>query len=390
MSQRRGNGEGSISKRSDGRWQGQISIGRDKTTGKLKRVTYYGKTRKIVSDKIKEALAEYQKGRFIEKSMVLFNDYLDQWLKGKKVSISVNTYAKYDILSEKHIRDTIGKYTLQQLTRADIQNLITEKSQVLAPKTVAEIYMIIKNVMALALDDGIIPRNVCHKIQLPTIKPPEIKILTEEEITIVLQACMGKAIYDPIFLSYSTGLRRGEVLGLSYDDIDFNNNTININKSWVFVKGIPQWSDTATGTKTAAGKRIIAVPDAAMDMLRKRKESHPNDTYVCQCSSGMPMSPNNYTRDLKKYIKRKVAEINAKRIKEDPEADLVNDINISPHDLRHNFATKLIALNVHDRLIQEQLGHKDLRATRRYTHAVLEDQQKAIALLNTHLEKINQ
>lgn len=384
---KRGNGEGSISKRSDGRWQGQISLGRDVLTGKIKRPTFYGKTRKEVADKIKLALADYHKGVFIEKKNITFQKYLLQWLQTKKIAISSNTYAKYETLSRNHLIPALGDIELQKITRIDIQDFIAQKSISLSPKTIAELHMIIRNVIDMAVEDNIIIRNICNKIQLPTIKEPNIKILSEEEIGIVLRGCTGTYIYDPVFLTYSTGLRRGEALGLTYKDIDFKNSTININKSWVSIKGIPKWSDTATGTKTKSGKRVVAVPQAAMTMLRQRRIDHPDDTYVFQNKNGLPLNPNNYTRDLKKYIKKEVDLVNQHRLAENPKSPLV-EISISPHSLRHNFATKLVALNVHDRLIQEQLGHRDLRATRRYTHAVLEDQQKAISLLDQHLSSV--
>lgn len=384
---RRGNGEGSISKRPTGTWQGQISLGRDPVSGKVKRPTFYGRTRKEVAEKIKAALAEHQKGEYIEKNIVTVAQYAKDWLAGKQVSKSENTYAKYESLVRIHITPGLGDIPLQQLTRSTIQDFITEKAKQRAPKTIAELHMIISNIVEMAVEDRVIPRNVCKKIELPTIIEQPIKILTEEEVTIILTAVFGSLIYDAVFLEYSTGMRRGEVLGLAYDDLDFDNNMIDINKTWVMVKGKAQWSDTATGTKSSAGKRKIPCPAEAMELLKKRSEDNPSHKYVFQAATGLPLRPDTYYHMFKDLIKKELKRRHTEALKEDPDAEL-ETINISPHDLRHNFATKLVTLNIHDRLIQAQLGHIDMRATRRYTHAVTEAQQAAVNKMSAHLNAV--
>lgn len=368
MARKRGNGEGSISQRPNGLWQGQISLGRDEETGKTKRATFYGKTRREVANKISDALADQQKGEFIEKNTVKFNHYLKLWLKNKETSLSKNTISKYKSLSENHIEKPLGNIELQKLTRQDIQDLIN--SSKLSPKSLAEIHMIVKNVIELALEDGTVRKNVCRKIQMPVIKEKQIKILTPKQISAILKECYKTRIYDIVLLELTTGLRRGEILGLTWDDIDFKNKTININKSWIVVDGIPQWSDTETGTKTKSSNRVVAIPDETIDELQQRQLLHENDTYVFQDKNGNPYNPNNFLRDFKKYAKKAGIE------------------DFSFHDLRHNYGTQLAAVNTHTRLIEAQLGHKDYRSSRRYIHATEKGQHDAARKIGKVLKNI--
>lgn len=389
MAKKRGNGEGSISKRPNGTYQGQITIGRDPETGKLKRPTFYGKTRKEVAEKIKLALAEAQKGEFIEKDTVTVGHYADDWLKGKDTSGSKNTYAKYESLVRIHIKPELGSVPIQQAERSTIQDFITEKSKSLSPKTIAEIYMIVCNIFDLAVEDRIIGRTPCRKIGLPTIVVPKPHILSEDELSIVMTGCYDSVIYEAVLLEYGAGTRRGETLGLAVGDLDFDANTIDINKSWVMVKGKPQWSDTATGTKNATSKRKIPCPKPVMDSLKKRTDAHPEYKYVFEAEgTGLPMRPDTYYHMLQKLIEKEINRRNAALLKENPEAELIQSFKVTPHSLRHNFATKMVVLNIHDRIIQSQLGHGDLRSTRRYTHVVEESQQAAIDQMSESINKV--
>lgn len=243
------------------------------------------------------------------------------------------------------------------MTRQNIKKLINDSA--LSPKSLAEIHMIIKNILNLAVEDNVLKKNVCSKIELPVIKEKEIVISTDDQTNAILAECFGTRIYDIVLLELATGMRRSEILGLTWDDIDFVNNTININKTWIVVNGVPQWSDTATGTKTKAGRRIIAVPEEAMNELQRRSILRPDDVYVFQNKNGTPHNPNKFLRDFKKHAANAGVD------------------KFPFHSLRHNYGTQLAALNTHTRLIEAQLGHSDYRTSRRYIHATEKGQHEA-------------
>lgn len=267
-------------------------------------------------------------------------------------------------MSRIHIKPALGDYEVQKLTRNDIQNFITAKSEVRSPETIASIHMVLKNVLEVAVNDKKIPCNPCSKIELPKIIEPKIRILTEEEMTAILTATFGTKIYDVVFLEHSSGLRRGRILGLAWDDVDFDNITININKQWIVVNCVPQWSDV--NTKTPSSNRLVSVPRETISELESKREREPNSRYLFQSLDGKLPDPNNFRHSFKRYVTKAGKTINASRLKENPNAELIDLKSITFHDLRHNYATQLVALNVHTRLIQAQLGHSDERSTHRY------------------------
>ena len=385
MAKKRANGEGSVNKRKDGRWQASITLGRNEQ-GKPKRVTYYGHTRKEVSEKLKAALADQQKGTYIPPNQDELSVYVDAWLAAKKVSVSRNTYNKYENMARIHIKPVLGDYEVQKITRNDIQNFITAKSEVRSPETIASIHMVLKNILEVAVSDQKISRNPCTKIELPKIIEPPIRILTEEEMTAILTATFDTKVYDVVFLEYSTGLRRGEILGLNWDDIDFDNNTISVNKQWIVINGVAQWSDVKTKTKSST--RLVAVPPETITELEAKRKREPKTKYLFQSANGTLFDPNNFRRDFKTFANRGANQINEERLKENPEAELVDLSTVTFHDLRHNYATQLVALNIHTRLIQAQLGHSDERSTHRYTHATDQGQREAAEKIGQTLTAI--
>lgn len=375
VTNKRGNGEGTEPKWNEKRkvYECQATLGRT-PEGKLYRPVFTAPTRTECREKRDAAVAAYRGGNYIKSKKDTFDSYLQQWLDAKKPPIlQPTTWGKYEYLSRVHISPEIGKTPLQKLSRNIIQSAISQKSQKLAPATVREIHMIIKNVCALAVEDKIVAENPCKKIEMPKIVPPPINILSTEEMTKIMTACFGKngtQIYDVVFLELRTGQRRGEILGLMWSDINFETNEISINKSWIMINGKPGWSKTATGTKTEAGNRVITAPADAMAELQRRRAERPNDVYVFQAKNGLPLNPNVFRQHFKKRC------------------DTAGLKDTRFHDLRHNVGTMLAAAGIHQRLIEAMLGHKDYRSSRRYIHATKTSQQQVANVIGEALKGV--
>lgn len=363
MAKKRGNGEGSVSQRPNGTWQGQVSLGRDEN-GKMKRATYYGKTRREVAEKIKLALGEQQKGNLVPPVSDTLKSYILLWLEKKKLSVSIGTWHKYETNARINIIPTLGKEKIQKITKPLIQKFINERSNKLAPATVKILQMILHQVFDSAIDDGLIYRNPATKIELPKIEQREFTVLTEEQMTAILQQCHGTRLYPVVFVEYGTGLRRSEILALEWDSVDFINNTIMIKQSYVLVNGIPVLQKT---TKTEASKATIAVPKEITDYITTLPRT---GNFIFSQRNGKPLHPNAFYRDFKLKLEK------------------VGLKELHFHDLRHNYASKLVALNVHQRLIQAQLRHTDARTTNRYSHVTIAGQQEAAATLGTILPQL--
>lgn len=377
MPKKRGNGEGSISQRPDGRWQGQISLGRDINTGKLLRRTVYGKTRKEVAEKIKTLLADQQKGALIENTKTTFGEKLKYWLyQKKKISLSAGTWHVYETYSRVHLLPVFGDIEIQKITKPMVQSFITAKTETLAPASIKKLHLILQQIFEDAIEENLIIRNPASKVELPQIKERAIIPLSEKEMGAILTACHGTRLYPIVFVEYGTGLRRSEILALTWDNIDFKNNTLSINKTYVMINSKPILQHD---TKTQASKLPIAVP---VEIISYLKELPRTCDYVFPQQDGQPMNPNRFRRDFK----LKVAQAIKLLQKENPEYNGMNGVRF--HDLRHNYASQLVALNIHQRLIQAQMRHSDSRTTNRYSHTTLSGQQEVAATLNTAITVI--
>lgn len=368
---KRGNGEGSISKRPDGRWQGQISLGRDPLTGKLKRKTVYGKTRKEVSDKIKTLLADQQKGVLIKNTKALFQDKMNFWLyQKKKLSLNAGTWHTYETNCRVHLLPAFEDIEIQQITKHMIQSFITAKSEELSASTLKKIHMILKQIMQEAVEENLIIRNPAENIELPKIMDRDIRPLTKVEMAKILEVCYGTRLYPVILVEYGTGLRRSEILALTWDNIDYEKKTISINKTYVMVntKPVLQYD-----TKTKASKHPIAVPAGVIDFIQSLPKQ---SDFIFPQQDGQPQNPNCFRRDFKTKIKQASELLRL----EDPEYKGMEDVRF--HDLRHNYASQLVALNVHQRLIQAQMRHSDSRTTNRYSHITMAGQQESANILD--------
>lgn len=371
MSRKRGNGEGSISHRADGRWQAQLTYGRDEH-GRLIRKTKYGKTRAEARNLLEQMVAERDMGIVRATKQDTFGQRLHYWLyQKKKISVEEGTWTKYEINSRVHILPEFQDIPIGQITKPMVQEFITKKARELSPATVKILHMILHQVFEDAVDEGVILRNPAHKIDLPKTRPREVIPLTEDEMATILAACFGTRLYPVIFCEYGTGLRRSEILALTWDDVDFEQKTITVNKRYVRVgnRNVLQ-----RGTKTAASNATIAVPSEVISFLQQLPKT---SKFIFAQKDGQPLNPNNFRRDFKLKIEQLCKS-----------GKLVGRTELHFHDLRHNYASQLVALNVHSRLIQAQMRHSDSRTTNRYAHTTLVGQQAAAEILNTRLKRL--
>src|SRR5262249_888458 len=185
MAKKRGNNEGSITRRPDGRWMAQVTIGRDPATGKPKRATFYGKTRQDVADKLTKALRDKQQGTFISPQKMTLGAWLETWLwEYKQPGIRAATLTNYVSLVLCHLKPKLGHLALQDLRPAHGQHYINAQVQHgLAAKTVKLHLVVLSNVLALAEKHGLVARNVCRLVEPPRLQHKERRTLTMEEVT---------------------------------------------------------------------------------------------------------------------------------------------------------------------------------------------------------------
>ena len=378
---KRGQNEGSIRKRKDGTWEARVTIGIS-ADGKQQRKSLYGKTRQEVSAKMTDLLNNLQKGIITNPTEMTLAEWLDFYmLEYKKQYVKPTTYNNYTVKVKNHIKPAIGHYKLKALRQDIIQKFVNSLSgKGLAPSTVIDIFKVLSNALETAVDDGLIVRNVANRVKLPKTTKPQITVLTQEQQNAFVE--QAKVTYMGVVYIFDlcTGMRLGELLGLKWQDIDFEQNQLHIKRILRKVKdpdnAEEHWHLEFGTPKTATSERIIPLNETAIKVLadvweqqEKNKEKastayEDNDLVFCT-QLGRPLDPTN--------IRRTCYSICAK----------IGVSNFHPHCLRHTFATRGAENNVDVRVMQKFLGHATIKETAdTYTHVLNDLKQSEILKLD--------
>lgn len=379
---KRGNGEGSVCRRPDGRWQGSITIGRD-DRGRLIRKYFYGKTRKETSEKLNRAIEELRDNRFINKSD---NPTVEQWCHEwlwsyKRNSVKQKTFDQYETILRTHIIPDIGDIRLADLKTMHIQRIINKMHDSgLSHRTIEVMKIVMHAALKQAQRNKLVGENVCENVVLPRKQPKRIRVLNEDEQTKLIAALKDNYIGRGLLFALYTGMRRGEVLALKWSDYDKNEKTISITKALSRVRTYNKDGNktmlTVTTPKTDTSIRTVPLIDKAVELLaeHKRKQErymelvgdyYTDNDLIFSSSRGDYLDPGNFNRKLNKTVKK------------------IGIPRISPHVLRHSFATRGLEAEVSLKAMQELLGHSSITVTGDiYTHILKEQKRKEISKLN--------
>lgn len=381
---KRGHGEGTITRRKDGRWMAQVTIGRDPLTGKLKRKTFYGKTRKEVQEKLDTFKAEVRTGTYIEPRKTTFGDWTARWLElYVKPKVKTSTYSKYQIHLKTHIIPNLGHIELQHLTTDHVQELYNALAKTHSSSVIAIIHQVVNGALKAAVKQKVILNNPAEHTVRPSVKYREIIPLSKEEVGTYLEAARGERLYAAFLLDFYTGLRRGELLALRWENIDLDAGVLTVKESLSRVKN----PDTGKSElifsepKTENSKREVPLLPEVVQELRKHKARQneeklllgaayeDNDLVFCT-AEGKPVEPRNLLRKHKAILKK---------------AGLRSEIRI--HDIRHTFGTLLAQAGENPKNIQILLGHADVRTTiGTYCHSTMKDKRRTVERLAGILE----
>src|SRR5215213_8227641 len=286
MAKKRGNGEGSIYQRTDGRWVGQYLV---HTTKGPKYRYLYGKTRAVVAEKLTRAMADRDSGLIFDAGKMTVGDYLDRWLVDTvRGTVRTSTYERHEEIVRLHIKPSLGRVGLKKLTPAHVRGLYSEKlDSGLAPATVRKIHSTLHKALSQAVSDSIVPRNAAD-VKAPRPTPEEMRPLSEAEARAFLEAARetGDRFEALYVLAIATGLRRGELLGLRWDDVDLKRGTLRVGRALVREGGRHVLGET----KTRRGRRPINLTPRAVNALKAHRK--------CQLEEGIRRSGLYEDRDL--------------------------------------------------------------------------------------------
>ena len=276
-STRAAHGSGSIRQINKTTWQARVTLGRDPGTGKQIQKSFYGKSQAEAQKKMNAALAEIDKGIYTEPSKMTVGQWLDIWLDEYTGGIKQQTQGQYEQVCRVHLKPALGKIKLSALKPHTIQSLYNRlvKEEGKSPKTVKNINGVLHKAMHQALMLQYIPVNPCEAVQLPKVEKHEINPLDEAQINAFLEAIKGSEYEDIFKVDLFTGMRQGEIMGLTWDRVDFIAGTILIDRQMIHERikgGLYKFAST----KTDKARKLKPAP-FVMDILKKRKKKQMED-----------------------------------------------------------------------------------------------------------------
>ncbi len=370
MSKRRANGEGNIRRRKDGRWEGRYTAGHDPETGKQVFKNVLGKTQAEVKEKLKKALEEIKKIDFTRTGKYTLTMWMDEWFENVcKIKVRPSSHQTYRGYIDHHISPYIGDIPLEKLSTMDLQKLYRKlmtkgrverieaekQSKGLSAKTVRNINQVISSAMDFAVAQKIISVNPCKAVALPKVEYKEMKTIPAEQLEAFLREAKETGVYEMYYIELATGLRRGELLGLKWQDIDWKNGIIKVRRQVARVDG----EIVEAPLKTKNSYRAVTISQQAIEVLKGQK-AKTNDAYVFPSPNGGPISPDSVNNMLKRVLAR--AGIPKVRF----------------HDLRHTFATIALQNGVDIKTVSGMLGHFSAGFTLdTYAHVTTSAQKEA-------------
>ena len=367
MAKRRANGEGSIRKRKDGRWEGRYTAGRDPVTGKAIYKNVLGKTQAEVKEKLKAAI-EKSAVRTVSMEHYTVGQWLDIWMENyAKLQVRASSYKTYQGFISNHIKPNLGDLPLDKLTAMDLQRLykhllengIVEciesrnKSKGLSIKTVRNINQMVSSALNCAIAQRLIPANPTKGCVLPKLERKEMKILPPESLGTFFEEARRSGVFELYYIDLATGLRRGELLGLKWSDIDLNKEIIHVRRQILRQNG----EVVEAPLKTKNSYRNIVIGADTIEVLKGMEQK---DEYVFPSPYGGPMSPDSVLHMLHRVLKRAGLE------------------RIRFHDLRHTFSVLALQNGVDVKTLSSMLGHYSAGFTLdTYAHVTTSMQKQA-------------
>ena len=381
MAKRRPQGDGTIRKRADGRWEARIIIGH-KNDGSPMYKSAFAKTQKSALKQLHQLLDLYRDVDLTEECRMTLGEWMDKWMDEYMIfTIKENTIKGYRSQIDHQIKPFIGHKQLASLTTADIQkfyNKIKKEGRVhphpihghvLSDSMVRKIHMMLHEAMEVAVRERYIVRNPTDNTTIPKKTTTEKQVLDDSQLNRFLEAIQGEPYWhDFFYVEVMTGLRRGEICGIKWSDIDFNEGTLCIKRSVSTKEG----GGVSIGeTKTDAGVRTIIMPPSVATLLWKKRSDAINEwVFPHYTNPSDPLHPSSAYKKLKTLLKR--LELPLLRF----------------HDLRHTFATQATDGGVDPKTLAGILGHTDASFTLdTYTHVTSDMQRGASAIVNNMMQQ---
>lgn len=336
-------------------WEGRYMAGRDPLTGKPVRKSITGKTQKEVAQKLREVVSSGADSAYNPNSGITVEKWLNLWITDYAGEKKETTIANYKMWIDTRIIPALGKIRLENLQAHDIQRFYNGIKESVSAKTVRNIHGVLHSALAQAVRNRIILYNPSDACVLPKVEKREITPVVDDDLTTFLDAIRGNKYEDVYLVDVFTGMRQGEILGLTWDCVDFAKSRICVNKQLVRVRG-GNGEHFLRSTKKD-NIRYIAIPGIVSERLKAIREHQRELAAEEPCTYRNDMNLV-FTDNTGKYLVEITVYKNLKKVFAGiglPESRF--------HDLRHSYAVALLEADVDVKTLQNNLGHSNISTT---------------------------
>lgn len=380
MARRRMNGEGTIYQRPNGLWVCEITLGYDANKKRIKK-TVSSMDRDKLQKKINDLKYMNDRHLLTNPSEYTVSDWIEFWLDTyKKPSIKPTTYDMYRGNLERYIKPQIGHYKLDKLNPIIIQKFINDISEKglntkngLSQSSIKKVFITLSQACKQAVAVNILYQNPCNSVQLPKKPAREATAFSVDEQNKFLSFCNGNSTFENLFIfAFNTGMRLGEMLALTWDDIDTETKMINIRKTLSIVNNYDDSEKKSRmiispTTKTSSGMREVPLNKKALEVICNQKNRNTTDSpFIFFSATGTVPSKRSIYRAFKNILQK---------------ANIQTHLTV--HSMRHSFATRLLEKGADIKTVSELLGHKSIQITFDiYGHVSSELKKNTISLLD--------
>ncbi|WP_442803438.1 tyrosine-type recombinase/integrase [Streptomyces pseudogriseolus] len=369
------NGAGSIWQRKDGRYEARVYV--PQPDGTRKRKTVYGATWEECDTKRQELVRRDRQGIPTPTRSAKLSEWLPYWLAHYvQPRRKLSTYDKYETHVRLYLVPLLGTKRLESLSVADVRRFITRMQTTHTAATAKEAHRVLRTALTAAVREELVTRNVASLVEPPRVKQREIRPWSLEETLTFLEAARKDPLYAAFVLAIAMGLRRGELVGLRWSDVDLDNRVLYIRHQTQRRRGELYDDDPKSRRSRVVPMPALCLAPLRWHRLRQREAFRRTGVdwsasgYVFATRNGRPVEPRNVYRSF-----TRVAGDAGLRV-------------VRLHDARHGTATLLTAAGVAPRVIMEILGHSQISITMDvYTHVVQDTQREAISHMDRLLKR---
>jgi integrase len=376
--------KGHIRRRGKSSWAVVIFLGRERSGKQHRKWHAVRGNRKDAQRELARLLNEISTGAYVEPARMTVSEFLNRWLVDyAKPKVSPKIHERYREMIDGHIRPSLGSYLLPKLAPLHIQGFYSsafakgrkDGKGGLSAQSVVHFHRLLHKAFAQAVKWQLLARNPVEAVEPPRAERQEMRALDEDETAALLNLLATSRLYMPVMLAVTTGLRRGEILGLRWRNVDLGTGTIRVVESLEQIREGLRFKPP----KTHRSRRSIALPAITVEALRSHRAkqaeerlalggAYEDHDLVCPRPGGNPWPPDMFSTSFAALVRRSGMK------------------QFRFHDLRHSHATHFLKAGVHPKVVSERLGHSTVGITLdTYSHVLPGMQEDAVQRLNSLL-----